>query len=195
MLLAKLKGSAASLVAVWALALGASCRAPAADEKERVPAKDANSVRGTLAAVGADKNTVTITVHAFDRRTGERADTQRTFPLAKGAKFVQDEVEVKLAELKTGNAAVVKLDGANAASVTVDGGTTQGQFRSANVERNTITVLAGRNLAPQVFHLLKAPQVLDADGRAVKLEDLKPGTTLSITKSVEDGNTAVRVRV
>ena len=177
-----------------ATALGVAAPPALAQEKERVPAKDANVVRGTLASVDAEKNTVTLTVHSFDRKTGEGTDTKKTFPLAKDAKILQDDAETKLKDLKTGHTTTIKLDGANAASISIDGGTQQGQFRSVNTERNTITVLAGRNMAKQVFHLLKTTKVLGSDGKAIKLEDLKPGTMLAITKSVEEDGTVVRIQ-
>ncbi len=194
-MLTKLKVMAVLLAAVCGTALGGTIhRAPAADDKARVPAKDATTAKGTLASVDAEKNTVTITASTFDRKTGESTETKKTFPLAKNAKLLQDDVETKLADLKRGNLITITLDGANAVSVTIDGGTMQGQFRTANTERNTITVLAGRNMAKSVYHLLKTTKVMSADGKPVKIEDLKPGTMLLITKSVEDDNTAVRIQ-
>ena len=217
MFLTKLKVSAVVLAAVCVIALGGNSahralavapaeekarvpdarpkeRAPDGQPKERVPAKDANVVKGSLASVDAEKNTVTITVNMFDRKTGEGAETKKTYSLAKDAKLLQDDVETKLKDLKTGHPTIVKLDGANAVAVTIDGGTMQGQFRTANTERNTITVLAGRNMAKQVFHLLKTTKVLGSDGKAIKLEDLKPGTMVLLTKSVEEDGTVVRIQ-
>lgn len=97
--------------------------------------------------------------------------------------------------MKKGYPVVVQLDGTNAASVSVDGGTAQGEFRSANPDRNTITVLAGRNMQKQVYHLIKTTTVTDGEGKAVAVKDLKSGMKLALTRSVEDDNTAVAIRI
>jgi hypothetical protein len=88
----------------------------------------------------------------------------------------------------------VKLDGTTVVSVSVEGGTSQAEFRSANAERNTITVIAGRDFARRVVHLLKDTKVLGADGKAIRVQDLKAGTKIQVTRSVEDENTAVRIQ-
>jgi RNA polymerase sigma factor (sigma-70 family) len=167
---------------------------PMQDRKDGRQPKDGTTVTGTLAGVDADKNTVTITIHAFDRKTGESTDTNKTFPLAKDATILQDETPAKLADLKKGYHVSVKLDQTTAVSVSVDGGTAQAEFRSANPERNTITVLAGRDTSRRVYHLLKTTKVIGDDGKPVRIEDLKPGTMILITLSVEDANTAVRIQ-
>src|SRR5262245_1508523 len=123
----------------------------AAQERKR-RAADATVVMGTLGAVDADKNTVTVTVHKMDRATGEASDTHTTYPLAKDAKVLQDDAAAKLGDLKKGFPVTVKLDGATAASVSVDGGSVQGEFFSANLDRNTVKVIAGRNAETRVYH-------------------------------------------
>jgi hypothetical protein len=164
------------------------------ERKKAAPAKDGATVRGTLAGVDAGKNTVTITTRTFDRKSGEGTETNKTFTLAKDAKVVQDEAAARLADLKLGFTAVVKLDGTTVVSVSVEGGTSQAEFRSANAERNTITVIAGRDFARRVVHLLKDTKVLGADGKAIRVQDLKAGTKIQVTRSVEDENTAVRIQ-
>jgi hypothetical protein len=182
----------AVLAAGAVVALGA----PAAGQ-DRTPAqpRDGSAVRGTLASVDVEKNTVTVEVHTFDRKTGEGSDTKKTFPLAKDAKILQDDVETKLSELRKGNPVVLKLDKEAAVSVSVVGGIMQGEFHSANPERNTITVIAGRNLTKQVFHLVKTTTVTGPDGKPIAVQDLKPGMRVQLTRSVEDENTAIRVQV
>jgi hypothetical protein len=176
-------------------AAGEGAREPAQERKKKAEPAAGTSVKGTLAGTDPEKNTVTVTVHTFDRKTGEGTDTNTTFPLAKDAKVLQDDAAAKLADLKKGYPVVVALDGKTAAAVSVDGGTAQGEFRSANADRNTITVIAGRDMARRVYHLLKDTKVTGADGKPVRVADLKPGTRVQLTKSVEDENTAIRVQV
>lgn len=209
MLTTKLKLMAAFVFAVGAVTLcgslvdrstaatpaGEAPRAAAQDRKKAADPKDGTTVRGTLASVDVEKNSITITIHAFDRKSGESTDTNKTFTLAKDAKIQQDAADAKLADLKKGFTAVLKLDKENAVSVSVDGGTGPGEFRSVNLERNTITIIAGRDMSLKVVHLLKDPKVFGADGKPIRLQDLKPGAKLNITRSVEDGNTAVRLQV
>jgi hypothetical protein len=166
----------------------------AQERKNRGEAQDKKIVKGTLASVDADKNTVTVTIHSFNRATQEATDTDKTFPLAKDANILQDGTSTKLADLRKGHPVSVKLDGASAASISVDGGTSQGEFLAANLERNTITVIAGRNLTKQVYHLLKTTKVTGADGKVMLAKDLKPGTKLFLTRSVEDDHTAIRIQ-
>jgi hypothetical protein len=170
-------------------------RVAAQERKKNADGKDGSVVKGTLAAVDAEKNSVTVTIHTFNRATQEGTDTDKTFPLAKDAKVLLDAAAAKLVDLKKGYPVTLRLDGAKAASVSVDGGTAQGEFLSANLDRNTITVIAGRDMKRQVYHLLKTTTVTGGDGKAILVKDLKAGTKLLLTRSVEDGNTAISVRV
>ena len=185
---------AALLGTIFVCALGGEALVEGQERKKARGSKDAGLVKGTLASVDAGKNTVTVTIHTFNRATQEGTDTDKTFPLAKDAKVVQDAAPAKLADLKKGYPATLRLEGMSAASVSVDGGTTQGEFLSANPDRNTVTVIAGRDMARRVYHLLKTTTVTGADGKAAAIKDLKPGTKLLLTRSVEDGNTAVRIQ-
>lgn len=180
-----------------AIMLGAFCeeRVAAQERKRNADGKDGTVVKGRLASVDAEKNSVTVTIHTFNRATQEETDTDKTFPLAKDAKVIQDAAAAKLTDLKKGNPVTLQLKGTSAASVSVDGGTAQGEFLSANLARNTITVIAGRDLARKVFHLLKTTTVTGADGKAIPVADLKAGMKVVLTRSVEDDNTAVAVRV
>lgn len=177
------------------LGVFADGRVTAQERNKNPDGKEGTVAKGTLAAVDAEKNSVTVTTHTFNRATQEGKDVNTTYPLTKNAKVLQDGVAAKLADLKKGYPVVVQLDGTNAASVSVDGGTAQGEFRSANPDRNTITVLAGRNMQKQVYHLIKTTTVTDGEGKAVAVKDLKSGMKLALTRSVEDDNTAVAIRV
>lgn len=186
---------AALLGTVVVCALGGEARVDGQDRKKARGENTGAVVKGTLASVDAGKNTVTVTIHTFNRATQEGTDTDKTFPLAKDAKVLQDAAAAKLADLKKGYPVTLHLKDASAASVSVDGGTGQGEFASTNPERNTITVIAGRDMRKQVYHLLKTTTVTGGDGNAIPVADLKAGTKLVLTRSVEDGNTAVRIQV
>ena len=174
--------------------LGGGTRAVAQERKRGAGEKDAAVVKGTLAAVDAEKNSVTVTIHTFNRATQEATDTDKTFAIAKDATVLQDAVPAKLADLKKGHPVTLRLAGASAASVSVDGGTAQGEFHSANPDRNTVTIIAGRNPEKRVFHLIKTTTVTGADGKPMEVKDLKRGTKLVLTRSVEDDRTAVQIR-
>ncbi|HKB06219.1 MAG TPA: hypothetical protein VKD90_28755 [Gemmataceae bacterium] len=152
-------------------------------------------MKGTLDSVDAEKNTVTVTTHTFNRAIQERSDTNKTFRLSKDAKILQDAATAKLSELKKGFPVTLQLEGMSAASVSVDGGPAQGKFVFANLDRNTVTVIAGRNMERRVYHLLKGTTVTGHDGKAVLVKDLKAGTNLLLTLSVEDDRTVVHIRV
>lgn len=181
------------LGAIAVVALDGTC-ATAQERKRGADSKDASIVKGTLASVDADKNTVTVTTRTFNRATQEATETNKTYPLAKDAQVLQDAAAARLADLRKGFTVTLKLDGANASSVSVDGGTTQGKFLSANPDRNTIAVVAGRENARRVYHLLKSTTIIGADGKAMLLKDLAAGTKLVMTRSVEDDNTVVHIK-
>jgi hypothetical protein len=185
---------AIGLIAAGAVAWCGDTRSAAQDRKKATEA-DMALVKGTLASVDTEKNTVTVTIHKFDRANQQPNDMNKTFTLTKEAKILQDDAAAKLGDLKKGNPVLVKLDGANAASVSVDGGTSQGEFFSANLERNTITVIAGRNMSKQVCHLLKTTKVTGSDSKALAVADLKQGMKLALTRSVEDDHTVIRIQV
>jgi hypothetical protein len=195
MLFTKLKMLVVFVVAFAPLILGHGEAGEARQEQRKTgQRKSDTAVKGTLRSVDADKNTVTVTIHTFDRTTGDGTDTDRTFPLANNAKVLQDDVVSKLAELKKGFPVTLTVDGTNASSVSVDGGVTQGEFWSANLERNTILVLAGRNMQRRVYHLLKDTRVSSNDGAPIRVQDLKQGMKLLMTRSVEDENTVIRIQ-
>lgn len=186
MLMTKFKISAAFLAAVCAIALG--------QERKTGDTKNATAVKGTLVGVDADKNTITVAVTSFDRKTGEGGVTNKTFAVGKDATILQDEGKAKLTDLKKGYPTTLKLDQTTATSISVDGGTARAEFFSANTERNTITVIAGRNMEKRVYHLLKDTKIAGDDGKPIRAEDLKAGTVILLTVSVEDDRTAVRVQ-
>jgi hypothetical protein len=185
---------AALLGTILAWSVGGEARVEGQERKKARGGTDGAVVKGTLASVDAGKNAVTVTIHTFNRTTQEGNDTDKTFPLTTDAKVLQDAAPAKLADLKKGHPVTLRLEGARAASVSVDGGTALAQFLSVNSDRNTVTVIAGRNMARRVYHLLKTTTVTGPDGTAISVKDLKRGTRLLLTRSVEDANTAVRIQ-
>src|SRR5262249_33575415 len=126
----------------------------------------------------------------------DQQSTDKTFPVAKDATILQDGGKVKLADLKKGFRAALTLspDQKIVTGISVDGGTVQGQFRSANVGRNTINLIAGRDMALKVFHLVRETKITLDGGKEGTVKDLKPGTRIVLTLSVEDRNTVIGIR-
>jgi RNA polymerase sigma factor (sigma-70 family) len=127
--------------------------------------------------------------------TGFGGRFYETFPVAKGATIVQDNVRTGLASLKKGSHVALGFaaDGKSVVRITADGGSAQGRFVSANPARSTIAVLAGKGGERRVYHLVKETEVLAGGGKAARVADLKEGTMLLLTLSVEDANTAIRI--
>jgi hypothetical protein len=209
MLWTRLIRSAVLFAAVCTVAVGGSVvrsalalapdgsNAPAATaQRKKADRPDAGTrLKGELASVDAEKNSVTLTTRTFDRKAREATETRKTFAVTREAKIHQDEAPVKLGDLKLGHPTFLTLAEGAVVAITVEGGTGQGEFLSANIDRNTIAIIAGRDMARRVVHLLKETKVLDADGKPIRIQDLKRGTRLLLTRSVEDDNTAVRVQV
>lgn len=183
-----------TLLTAFLLSAFAEVRVNAQERRKNADRKDGSVVKGTLASVDAEKNSVIVTIHTFNRATQEGTDTDKTFLLTKDAKILQDGTTARLADLKKGYPVTLRLDGTSAAGVSVDGGTAQGEFLSANPDRNTVTVIAGRDMRRQVYHLLKTTTLTGADGKAIAITDLKPGAKLALTRSVEDDHTVVRIQ-
>ena len=62
-----------------------------------------------------------------------------------------------------------------------------------NMERNTITVIAGRDMGEKIYHLLKTTKVTVAGGKAGKVQDLQPGAEIQLTLSVLGDNSVIRI--
>lgn len=182
-------------------------RYEAAKAKEQ--AKEGTTVTGTLVNVAAAENSVRVeywTEVKLDGRSFTRAGvllsaingmTYENFPVAKDATILQDNIKTKLADLKNGSHIALKLDGKNVMRITADGGMVGGPIRyvSANEARNTITVIAGRKDERRVYHLVKETEVVSADGKTARVKDLREGTMLLLTRSVEDANTVIRIEI
>jgi hypothetical protein len=183
-----------SLTIAALIILGELAAAGAQDDKPQRPRGRgaATETSGELAAVDVEKSTVTIGV--FSRQ--DQQTTDRTYPVAEDATILQDGTKAKLADLKKGFRAALRLspDQKTVTGISVDGGTVQGQFRSANFDRNTIRVIAGRDMALKTFHLVRETKITLDGGKEGTVKDLKPGTMLVLTLSVEDRNTVIGIR-
>jgi hypothetical protein len=56
-------------------------------------------------------------------------------------------------------------------------------------------VIAGREMACRVVHLLKETKVLHAAGKPIRVQDPQRGMKVQFTRSVEDDNTVIRIQV
>jgi hypothetical protein len=117
------------------------------------------------------------------------------FPVARDAVLLQDNVRTKLADLRTGKRTAVHLRGNQVRGITVDGGVVPARYVSANAARQTIAVLAGKNDERATYHLVRETEVRSPTGGAARLQDLKAGMRLLLTRSVEDAHTAVRIEI
>ena len=88
----------------------------------------------------------------------------------------------------------VKVDQKNAVSISVEGNTVRGKFKSMNPERNTITVVAGRDMGDKIYHLLKSTKVTAEGGKASKVQELRADAEILLTLSVQGDNTVIRIQ-
>jgi hypothetical protein len=165
----------------------------AAAPGQRPQAKEGPAVAGTLQAVDADKNSVTISI--FSRQDG--VSTAKTFPVAKDAKILRDGKAVKLTDLKVGGRVTLRLspDQKTAVSVSVAGRTSQAPLKAVDAANSTITITVETRQGKQdKTHPVAKDAKVTVDGKAVQLADLKAGTLLFFTFSAEDGNTIIQIR-
>jgi small nuclear ribonucleoprotein (snRNP)-like protein len=212
MLMTKLKATAAIVMVLGLLMAGsgtllhhalagAPADRPAAAEKPRTPAapearaareqpKDGPTAAGALQSVDAAKNTITITVN--NRQTGK---TEKTFDMVKDITVVQDGKAAKLSDLKPGGHVTLKLsaDQKTVVGVTSAGATIQGPLKSVDAAKNTVTLTTETRQGKQdkTYQLAKDAKVT-LDGKEAKLADLKEGTRVVLTMSV-DGSTVLQV--
>jgi len=218
MLVNKLKVTAAFLVVVGALAMGGNAlvqRAPADDttpvtaataendflryaieeqavaqQRQRPQAKGGVTVTGKLEAVDAEKNSVTLAT--FKRGEGK---TEKTYSVAKDARIVRDGNEAKLADLKQGSQATLKLSEDQKTVVGINAGTqpTSAPLKAVDASKNTITVTVGNRVAKEdkTYQVLKDAKIM-IDGKEGKLADLKVGAPIQFI--VGEGNTVSLVK-
>lgn len=180
-----------SALFVFALAIG-----PIAAETvvQRVQPRDGAEVKGKIGAIDTHNRTVTLVISTFDRKAGQANEEEKVYSVQKDTVILQDGVAAKLEELKKGWPTAMKVNEKAVLSITVEGGTIRGKFKSINPERNTITVIAGRDMSDKIFHLLKTTKVLGEGGKASKVQDLQPGADIQLTTSVQGDNTVIRIQ-
>jgi RNA polymerase sigma factor (sigma-70 family) len=175
-------------------------RYEAARARGRFPA--GATVRGTLVKAGGEENGVRVEYWKEVKGDGRPVTAMsfrayETFPVAPDAAIRQDNVPTKLSELKPGSHITLALDGKRAVRIRVDGGTVPGPIRyvSADQARKTIAVLVGSKGDRRIYHLLNETEVRTAQRKAARIQDLKAGRLLLLTRSVMDTNTVIRVEV
>ncbi len=213
MFLTKLKSAVALLAVIGVLALGggalhhslaapqaqaappanpqaASLAADAQDapKAQREQPKDGTNMTGKLGALDAKNRSVTLVI--TNRKDGE---VEVVLPVAKDAEILQDGVKTKLEDLKKGLPTTVKVVEKTAVSITVEGPSVKGKFKSFNAERNTITVVAGRGDALKTYHLLKTTKVTTAGGKAATVQDLKVDSEILLVMSALGDNSVIRI--
>jgi RNA polymerase sigma factor (sigma-70 family) len=175
-----------------------------ADDEVQPPreqAKGEATFPGALQSVDAAKNTITVKGGTNIRQTGPM---EKTFELAKDLVILRDGKPAKLSDLKQGGRVTVKLaeDGKTAVSISETGKTMMALWKSADPANNTITVTVttgGRGGVEKkdVTHELAKDGKVMLEGKEVKLADLKDvklGSTLQLTFSVDDEKKLVRIQ-
>jgi hypothetical protein len=143
------------------------------------------SVRGTVKAVDAAKNQITLTTRGPGR--GDDAGEEKTIDVSADADVLLDEGkggrfsvrEGKLADVPVGAIAMVQLgvDQKTATTLQVEGATFGGTVKSVDAAKSTITLITrrGRDGTPEeekTFTVAKDARVL-IDGTESKLADIK----------------------
>jgi hypothetical protein len=199
-MLANLKRTVAFLLAVGVLAV-VSYPVSLAAEQDRAknPRRQAKeqpgegiTLSGKLESVDTDKNT--ITVSTFSRAQGSSAD--KTYTLAKDAQILQDDKKAKLADLKKGARATLKLseDRMTALSISVMGNTVQAPVKAVDAEKNAITItVETRQGKVDKTHQVAKDAKVTIDGKEASIKDLKEGGAVILTFAV-DGSTVIQVR-
>jgi hypothetical protein len=170
-------------------------RAPAnvATPPQREQPKAGPQVAGKLEAVDADK--LIVKISTFSRQNMEITET--TYVLAKDAKILQDARDAKLKDLKTGNGATLELsaDQRSVVSISVTGPTIQAPVKAVAADKGTITItqMTRNGNFDKTYQVAKHGKVV-VDGKAATLADLKEGTMVTLTVSVENENTVIEVR-
>ena len=165
------------------------------------PGKDGIQVVGTLLAVEADKQTVTLST--FNRQTGK---SEKTYPVAKDVVVLRNDKPAKLHDLKKDGHVTVKLsaDQKTAVSISEVGKTAMLPLKSVDAAKNAVTVTVttsarGKNLPEKkdVTYALEKDATVMFEGKAAKLDDLKDlrlGSSLQLTFSADDDTKLIRVQ-
>ena len=196
MLTTKLKFTAMLLLVIGGAVLGDGALA----QQPRGQAKGEAALAGTLQGVDAAKNTVTVTTS--NRQTG-KAD--KTFEMAKDVVVLRDGKPAKVSDLKQGGRVSVKLspDQKTAVGISETGKTMGSPLKSVDSENNTITIttLSGRRgkeaVKKDVTHeLAKDGKVTleGKEGQLAELKDVRPGSTIQLTFSVDDEKKLVHIQ-
>ncbi len=217
MLLTKLKIATALVLAVSLVAAGAGLLAhrvlaEPAKEKPKTT-ENVDQVEGSLKAMDAARNTITITITTKDVQTGQKNAQDKTFAVAADARIVLDQggkdggKAVKLADLKEGMRLVIQLsqDKKTAASIRAAAkeNTVDGAVKAVDAAKNTITVMnkdkETKQKQEQTFAVAAdARIVLAGHGKGgekvAKLPDLKEGMRVVLQLS-QDNKAVVGIRI
>jgi hypothetical protein len=166
-----------------------------AQEKERrgrpkPKDKEGTALGGKLEAVDADKSSVTITTV----RRGE-SPVSKTFTVAKDARIQKDGKAAKLADLKKGGQAMLRLaaDGKTVTGMSVTTPAITVPLKGVDAGKSTITVSVGARGAKEdkTYKVAKDAKIT-IDGKDAALADLKEGATAAVT--LGDGEVVIQIR-
>jgi RNA polymerase sigma factor (sigma-70 family) len=155
-----------------------------------------DSLHGSVKAVGAGKNTITVVTK------GKDGAVEKTLELAKGAKVLLDDglvkggaKEGKLGDLGADTPVVVQLSGYDRKTVVgirAHGPIVHGSLKGVDAGTNMITITVKENatVEDRSFPLAK-----DVKANGGKVTDLTAGATVTLQLSVFDKKTVVAVHV
>lgn len=162
------------------------------------------TVTGTLVKLDPEENTIRLEMWVETKEPdadllgtpfqGFSGRVYENYTPTEDVVILQDNVRTKLADLKLGSRLSLKYEGEKLVSITADGGTVQARYVSTNPVRNTIAVLVGDKKERNIYHLIRETEVLTETGRPARVQDLKDGTEVLLTRSVEDVNTVIRIQ-
>jgi RNA polymerase sigma factor (sigma-70 family) len=166
-------------------------------------------LQGTLAAVDAAKNTVTIDIPPQkDKLVGEIPGAKVTLPLTADATITLAGKPVKLGDIKIGETLLLKLTEDRKSVVAVIAGAVpekkipevHGKLTAVDAEKNTVTLevtiktKTGEVSTEKTAFPLAADATITAHGKPVKLGDLKIGEP-AIARLSEDKKSIVNLVV
>jgi RNA polymerase sigma factor (sigma-70 family) len=135
---------------------------------------------GTVQAVDADKNIITLTIFTKKDAPGEG----KTFDVAKDVVVWIDKKEAKLADLPVGAGASIKLspDQKSVVTILADRPSLNGTVKGVDADKGAITVAYKES--DQTFTVAKNSQIV-IDGKEGRLADVPVGANISLKLSVD----------
>jgi hypothetical protein len=160
----------------------------------RGPRRGETILAGTLQGVDVGRNTITVAIS--NRQTGK---AEKTLELAGAVEVLRDGKPARFGDLKPGGRITVKvsLDQKTALRISETGKTMAAPLKAVDPANRTITITVSGGRDPtqkDVTHSLAKDGKVTLEGKEAQLADLKPGSTVQLTFSVDDEKTLVHIQ-